>query len=109
MHSVVKGKDFPFGICLRISACNKGKKVSLSISSMITEKQKNGRSNTNQDLLFRIRKPLDISTLVSYNKVAKTAYLRGIIQSNVVVLPLGSVGGTAQVQVPSVRRIINQG
>ena len=104
MHSVVKGKDFPFGICLRISACNKEKKVSLSISSMITEKQKNGRSEHKSGFLFLMRKPLDIFTPVSYNKVTKTAYLRRIIYTNVVMLPLGSIGNNVQVQVLSVQK-----
>lgn len=37
-----------------------------------------------------MRKPLDISALVSYNKTTKTAYLRRIFYTNVVMLPLGS-------------------
>ncbi len=37
-----------------------------------------------------MRKPLDFFTLVSYNKTTKTAYLRRIIYTNVVMLPLGA-------------------
>ena len=59
--------------------------------------------------IFKYEKPLDFFTPVSYNKITKTAYLRRIIYTNVVMLPLGSVGGTVQVQVPIVSRIINQG
>ncbi len=67
------------------------------------------KSEHKSGFLFLMRKPLDISALVSYNKTTKTAYLRRIFYTNVVMLPLGSVGGTVQVQVPIVRRIINQG
>ncbi len=40
--------------------------------------------------IFKYKKPLDFFTPVSYNKTTKTAYLRRIIYTNVVMLPLGA-------------------
>ena len=53
-----------------------------------------------------MKKLLDISALVSYNKVAKTAYLRRIIYTDVVMLPLGADSERSAGSSPVTRTIL---